>query len=301
MPIFKDGFMPALRNNSDTLLQTGIGLIGGRTANEQATMGLQGFQAGRKENRTAKWLLERDPELAQQVMTGMISGREALSSYNERRTQAEKPATLSFQTLPDGTYGFANPKEGTFNPLGQAQKTGGDQLGLNLTWGRNEDGETVAYQPSKAGGLVPVEVPEGVQLSDPYYRARDAASGKVAGTTQGEAAAQVPGTRVAAEQARGIFGRRIEADVFHCPGHPEGKSIHHIGQATRRIEHSPGLAESERRRCPDNHSRPRVLGRCHDRRVCIRRHSWWPCRGVWCQGSRRYARIRYRDRQRPRC
>lgn len=201
MALFPSGFMPALRNNSDTLLQTGIGLIGGRTASEQASMGLQGFAQGRKQNQTINFLRKNSPELAAAVESGALSGGDAYKMFYQKKLEAEKPAQLSFQTLPDGTYGFANPKDGTFDALGQAVKPGGgDELGLNLVWGRNEKGETVAYQPSKSGGLVPVEVSEGVQLSDPYYRARDAASGKVAGTTQGEAAAQVPGTRVAAEQ-----------------------------------------------------------------------------------------------------
>lgn len=162
MALFPNGFMPALRNNSDTLLQTGIGLIGGRTANEQAAMGLQGFQAGRKENRTAKWLLERDPELAQQVISGMITGADALNAYNQRKTQAEKPKTpisINGQLVDPTTYEVV----GDFRtPKG----AGGTEYGLQPIYGTDPaTGRTVIGQIAKDGTFKPTALPDDFQIS----------------------------------------------------------------------------------------------------------------------------------------
>lgn len=80
-----------LKNNSDTLLQTGMGLIGGRTASEQASMGLQGFQQGRKMNRTMQFLQEKNPELAQAVQSGALDAGDAFKIHMQQQAEASKP------------------------------------------------------------------------------------------------------------------------------------------------------------------------------------------------------------------
>lgn len=47
----------------------------------------------------------------------------------------------------------------------QLEAGGGDELGLNLVYGKDENGNTVGFQVSKGGGLKPVELPPGVKLT----------------------------------------------------------------------------------------------------------------------------------------
>jgi hypothetical protein len=140
------GFMPAIRNNSDALLQTGIGLLSGRTANEQAALGLQGFAQVRQDNKTKQWIAQNaPPEIAQAVQAGVITPADGFKMLAESRTKKapieingklidpdtyqvladystpEKPK-LDFQVLPDGTYGTFDQTQGQFNPLGKAEK-----------------------------------------------------------------------------------------------------------------------------------------------------------------------------------
>ncbi|MFT2211509.1 hypothetical protein ACLJYM_06440 [Rhizobium giardinii] len=113
-----------LSQNSGALLAASAGLLGGRTGNEQAGMGLAGFGnavAERKQkNRTLEFLKQMNPELAQAVEAGALSPLDAYKTHVQ--AQAPMKPDRSFQTLPDGTYGFADNNSGTFNPLGQAQK-----------------------------------------------------------------------------------------------------------------------------------------------------------------------------------
>lgn len=167
MGLFDGKFGGFLQNNSDTLLQTGIGLIGGRNVSEQAAMGLQGFAQGRSKNRTLNFLKQMNPELAQAVEAGALSTLEAYKTHLE----AQKPAkpNRSFQTLPDGTYGFADNNAGTFNPLGQAVKpavAGNDsEYGLNPQYGVDVQGNPVILQLSKGGTSKQTPLPDGVTLS----------------------------------------------------------------------------------------------------------------------------------------
>lgn len=84
-------FRNFLQNNSNTLLQTGIGLLGGQNAREQATMGLQGFAQGRQANKTLQFLRQTNPELAQAVESGAIAPGDAYKMYYQQKLEAEKP------------------------------------------------------------------------------------------------------------------------------------------------------------------------------------------------------------------
>lgn len=162
MALFPNRFMPALRNNSDTLLQTGIGLIGGRTANEQAAMGLQGFQAGRKENRTLNFLRQNSPELAAAVESGALSGGDAYKLYYQKTREAEKPKSpieVNGQLVDPTTYEVL----GDFRtPKGD----GGTEYGLQPIYGTDPaTGKTVIGQIAKDGTFKPTELPEDFQIS----------------------------------------------------------------------------------------------------------------------------------------
>lgn len=138
-----------LSNNSGALLAASAGLLGGRTGNEQAAMGLQGFgnaMAERKQqNKTLEFLRQMNPELAQAVEAGALSPLDAYKTHVQAQApmkplevngrlvdpktyqvladfsdKKEGPAP-SFQKLDDGTYGYADPTQRSFTPLGVAR------------------------------------------------------------------------------------------------------------------------------------------------------------------------------------
>lgn len=162
MALFPNGFMPALRNNSDTLLQTGIGLIGGRTANEQAAMGLQGFAQGRKQTQTMNFLRKNSPELAEAVASGALSGPAAFNLFYQKKLEAEKPKTpisINGQLVDPTTYEVV----GDFRtPKG----AGGTEYGLQPIYGTDPaTGKTVIGQIAKDGTFKPTALPDDFQIS----------------------------------------------------------------------------------------------------------------------------------------
>lgn len=93
MALLPNLFMPALAKNSDALLQTGLGLLSGKTANEQAALGLKGFTQARKQNKTVDWLRQNDPELASAVEQGMLGAGDAFKMFYTKKLEASKPIT----------------------------------------------------------------------------------------------------------------------------------------------------------------------------------------------------------------
>lgn len=85
------GIQDFLRNNSSALLQGGVGLLSGRNAQEQAAMGFQGFGNALQANKTIKFLEATNPELAQAVKSGALSGGDAYKMYYQQKLEAEKP------------------------------------------------------------------------------------------------------------------------------------------------------------------------------------------------------------------
>ncbi len=148
----------------------GKGLMTGDNASEQLANAFGGIADYRKQNKTMEMLGRDYPELAQAVGAGLITPTEGFGMALKDRQERKKAQTPNrkFQTLPDGTYGFADETAATWTPLGRAPKggaNGDDELGLNLVYGQDADGNTVGFQPSKAGGLRPVTLPPGVRLT----------------------------------------------------------------------------------------------------------------------------------------
>ncbi|KQV39181.1 MULTISPECIES: hypothetical protein [unclassified Rhizobium] len=121
-PTFGGQLMPWLRNNSDMLLQASAGLLGGSNPQEQMAGMVQGVAAAKRKNRTVEYLRKSEPELAQAIENGDLSGADAYRIYLGKKMEAESPGKLSFETLPDGSFGTFNDKSGQFNSLGTAPK-----------------------------------------------------------------------------------------------------------------------------------------------------------------------------------
>lgn len=207
-------FRNFLQNNSNTLLQTGIGLLGGQNAREQATMGLQGFAQGRQANKTLQFLRTANPELAQAVESGAIAPGDAYKVYYQQKLEAEKPKKPPLMNIGGAGYNYE-----TGEWITPPQGAGSQEYGLNPQYGTDEQGNPVLIQLSKSGTAQRTPLPEGVQLSkepikldagthfvllDPITRqpigqiAKDLAgaeAAKATGKAQGEAQAAVPATR----------------------------------------------------------------------------------------------------------
>lgn len=145
------GFMPAIRNNSDALLQTGLGLLSGRTANEQAAMGLKGFSDARKQNMTLKALEKYDPELAQLAQSGGISPADAFKLAYQKRAQANDPGTQL-----DMEYKRAQIDRLRREPQGNQESFYGNPIAV-----QNADGSISYGQIGSRGSFKPIQLSEG--------------------------------------------------------------------------------------------------------------------------------------------
>lgn len=91
LPPFIGGFQPFLKNNSDTLLAAGAGLLGGPTAPQQVSGLAQGVSGARQKNKTLEFLRQQNPELAAAVESGALSGGDAYKLFYAQKREAEKP------------------------------------------------------------------------------------------------------------------------------------------------------------------------------------------------------------------
>ena len=214
------GFLDFLRNNSDTLMSTGAGLLGGQTAQQQMAGGVQGLMEARKQNKTLELLRQANPELAQAVESGALSGSDAFKMYYQQKLEAEKPKHPNFVNAGGSLY---NPDTGEW--LSPPAGAGNDaEFGLNPQYGVDAQGNPVILQLSKGGTSKQTALPEGVTLSkepikldagthfvllDPISRQpvgqipKDLAGAereKTGGKLQGEAASALPQVETAANQ-----------------------------------------------------------------------------------------------------
>ncbi len=155
------GPMDFLRNNNQMLTQAGLGLLGGRNTQEQASMGAQGIAGAINQNKTVKWLESAYPELAQAVQQGQLSAGDAFKMAYQQKLEAAKPKN-NFMSVGKNLYNTGT-GEWVAPPAGMGADT--PEYGLNLVYGQDAEGNTIGFQPSKSGGLQPVKLPDGVKLT----------------------------------------------------------------------------------------------------------------------------------------
>lgn len=155
------GIQDFLRNNSSALLQGGVGLLSGRNPQEQAAAGFQGFGNALQANKTIKFLEATNPELAQAVKSGALSGGDAYKMYYQQKLEAEKPKKPNLMSAGGSLY---NADTGAW--ITPPQGAGNDaEFGLNPQYGTDANGNPVIIQLSKAGTSKQTQLPEGVNLS----------------------------------------------------------------------------------------------------------------------------------------
>ena len=114
--------------NPDALLAISTGLLTGSNPQEQLGNAAMGFANYRKDarqrNMTMEMLGNNNPDLVKAVQAGIMTPADAYTlAYKERlETQKAQRPNRKFQTLADGTYGWADENAGSWTPLGKAVK-----------------------------------------------------------------------------------------------------------------------------------------------------------------------------------
>ena len=149
--------MDFLRNNSQALTQAGLGLVSGRTPEEQLSMGVQGFTQGRQQNKTLEFLkTNAPPEILQAVQAGVLSPAEAYGEVLKSRTK-RAPLQVNGRLVDPETYEVL----ADFSSGGTNQP----KFGLNPQTAVDAQGNPVLVQLSDTGQAAQVQMPEGLSLS----------------------------------------------------------------------------------------------------------------------------------------
>lgn len=112
-----------------------------------------------------------DPAIIRQLLKDPQLNSLGLELWKANVQGQKATEPWQFVTLPDGTLARANQQSGAIEAVGRfpkdpkAEGLGGSEAGLNLVYGQDADGNTVAFQPLKGGGLKQVSVPNGVKLT----------------------------------------------------------------------------------------------------------------------------------------
>lgn len=135
---------------------------------EGIAQGITGFAGGRMLKKQDQEMADRRSAMAQALgakdisideieRMGILSGDESLLEVAKMRRAAEAKAEPP-ASVQEYEYGLKNP-----GFMDWKKKGGGGEFGLNLVYGTDANGNTVAFQTSKGGGLRPVEYPNGVK------------------------------------------------------------------------------------------------------------------------------------------
>jgi hypothetical protein len=160
-PTFGNQVGGFLGNNSDTLLQAGAGLLGGRTPQEQVAGLAQGVVSARQKNKTLELLRRTNPELAQAVESGALSGGDAYKLYYQQKLEAAKPKN-NFMSVGKNIYDTQN-GQWISPPAGAGGSD--EEYGLVPQYAVDEQGNPALVQLSKGGNSHQTALPPGLTLS----------------------------------------------------------------------------------------------------------------------------------------
>lgn len=108
-----------------------------------------------------------------------FSDRLAGQRFDAQQAYTQKVDERNFNR---GVYEYDTSRQDALDAA--ASNGGAGSYGLNIVWGTDANGNAVAMQPSKGGGLQVAQTPDGVSLLDPYATALDRKLGTVAAETE---------------------------------------------------------------------------------------------------------------------
>lgn len=152
-------------NNASNLLGVGLGLLSGRTPQEQVANAATNFandrQMGKTYNKTLQYLRTSYPELADAVESGAMNAGDAWKLAYQQKLEAAKPKN-NYITAGKNLYNV-DTGQWVSPPAGM----GGDdaEYGLNPQYGVDANGNPVIVQLSKSGTSKQTALPDGVKLS----------------------------------------------------------------------------------------------------------------------------------------
>jgi hypothetical protein len=232
-PTLGSQVLPALSRNSDLLLSAGAGLLGGRTAPEQAAGLAQAVGSVGQRNRTAATLRAAGyGDLADGIENGSLSGADAFKLFYAQKLEAQKPKN-NFMAVGKNLYN-AETGDWVTPPAGIAASD--EEWGLTPVWGRDASGKTVLGQVSKAGKFKPLDTGDftptpviqnldtgtaiigrnsrtGEVVTNTAKDLAGAAQQGAIGKAQGEAAAGVPAAQMTANEISAQI-QSLKADPY---------------------------------------------------------------------------------------
>lgn len=223
------GIQDFLRNNSSALLQGGVGLLGGATASEQAAGGFKGFGSGLQANKTIKFLEATNPELAQAVKSGAISGGDAYKLYYQQKLEAAKPKN-NLMAVGKNLYDTQN-RTWVAPPAGMASADD-EEWGLNPVWGKNAEGKTVLGQLSKGGKFKPLDT--GDFSPTPVLQTIDTGTGTVSVNSRtGETVRETPKNIAEKQRQEEVGTAQGKAEVAAPQDYQAGQNALDLVQTIR--------------------------------------------------------------------
>jgi hypothetical protein len=218
------GFLSGL--NPDVLMAIGTGLLTGKTPQDQIGGALTNFAQVRKDQRQRNLTLEilgkDSPQLVRAVEAGVLTPSDAFSLHYKEAQEAKKAQRPSrkFQTLPDGTFGWADENAGTWTPLGTAPKAKTQPaLAQEYQFAKEngfEGGFTDYVQLKKSGGANGGQggkAPSGYRWTDDTQSALEPIPGGPGEETPGELAARIGMAKSFLERAPALRQRLAQGDV----------------------------------------------------------------------------------------
>jgi len=107
-----------------------------------------------------------DPDIIRRMVQNPITRQLGLALAQQTLGGGKTGEPWQFIKLANGDLARANQQTGAIERVGNFGKEGGEgEAGLSLVYGQDENGNTIAWQPLKSGGLRRVEIPEGAKLT----------------------------------------------------------------------------------------------------------------------------------------
>lgn len=184
------GPMDFLRNNNQGLMQLGLGLLSGRTGQEQAALGAQGLAGAINQNKTMQFLQKSYPELAQAVQSGAMSPGDAWKMAYQQKLEAQKPRSpleVNGRLIDPDTYqvvaDFSDPPKGPqpTDDMREYEFAKSQGFGGSFTDYQTQLRKAGATNVSTGGVQLPAEMGARIGLGDQFLTELPSIKDKVKG------------------------------------------------------------------------------------------------------------------------